>query len=195
MLKLGQCLVRSVRKFEKAGVGDKVEEHLEQIYHRVTQRGDKCAHEKETYGLSEIAADHSGKPEGKITAQQGDENDESDESIQKIMNTSVEELEQLYEKFKYSRLEPYAKYARENFVAVSDNDKLTREQFENAEDRQPARVRLESYVMFHDFSSFFTNEKHHYRFWTGRQLKSELYSLIYPVIILWLLKLVTIFLH
>lgn len=75
---------------------------------------------------------------------------------------SVEELEQLYEKFKYSKLEPYAKYARENFVAVSDNDKLTREQFENAEDRQPARVRLESYVMFHDFSRFFTNEKHHY---------------------------------
>ena len=75
---------------------------------------------------------------------------------------SVEELEQLYEKFKYSKLEPYAKYARENFVAVSDNDKLTREQFENAEYRQPARVRLESYVMFNDFSNFFTDKKHHY---------------------------------
>lgn len=74
---------------------------------------------------------------------------------------SVEELEQLYEKFKYSKREVWADYAKENFVSVNNNDDLTREQFESAEDRQPARVRLESYVMFNDFSSFFTNEKHH----------------------------------
>ena len=75
---------------------------------------------------------------------------------------SVEELEQLYRKFKFSKLEPYADFSKENFLAVDSNDELTREQFEEAENRQSARVKLESYVMFHDFSSFFTNPKFHY---------------------------------
>ena len=73
-----------------------------------------------------------------------------------------EELEELYEKFKYSKKEVWADYAKENFVAVNSNDDLSWSQFEEAEDRQPARVRLESYVMFNDFSNFFTDEKSHY---------------------------------